>query len=190
MLQGIWLIELVGNRLWHFTPRSPPHAPNAFHNSFGLWTGDFTDWGGLFVLNSRTSASRAHPVLFWEPARKPVFAETADGYKQNQARNLIFFLHSGCGPIWIIFGGPGSQHGELSKIWVCVFFFVRKKFRIHNRNFFLRIRIFFSAKQKKHTQIFESSPCWLQVHQKLFKSARIPSDKKLLSSRVLLIPRK
>ena len=45
--------------------RRPPHAPNAFHNSFGLWTGDFTDWGGLFVLNSRTSASRAHPVLFW-----------------------------------------------------------------------------------------------------------------------------
>jgi hypothetical protein len=57
-------------------PGAPPHAPNAFRSSFGI-----TDssprrargrGGGLFVLSSRTTTSRAHPVPFWEPSPKPV----------------------------------------------------------------------------------------------------------------------
>ena len=59
------------------------------------------------------------------------------------------------------------------------FFFGRKKFRIHNPKFSVcEFGIFFL--QKKKVSIFlKVRRVGSQVHQKLFKSARIPSDKKL-----------
>ena len=48
-----------------------------------------------------------------------------------------FFCHSLCGPIWMIFDGPETQHGELFPQRMTFFLFGRKKIRIHNRNFFL-----------------------------------------------------
>jgi hypothetical protein len=31
-----------------------------------LWVDDFTYWGGMYVLNSHTGTSRAHPARFGE----------------------------------------------------------------------------------------------------------------------------
>ena len=70
------------------------------------------------------------------------------------------------------------MHGELSKIW-CVFWGAENNFRIHNRDFFfVNSEIVFC--QKKNAPFFSKvRHVGSQVQQKLFKSARILSDKKI-----------
>jgi hypothetical protein len=82
--------ELVTGRLWHFAPRSPQHAPNASYCLVGgLWVDDSADWVGLYVLNTHTGTSRAHPARFWEPAAKP---KTYAGLRTTHANALSIGL--------------------------------------------------------------------------------------------------
>ena len=47
-------------------------------------------------------------------------------YKQKQTRDTrFFFFNSLYGPIWMVFGGPKTQHGELFSHSVA--FFLQKK---------------------------------------------------------------
>ena len=105
---------------------------------------------------------------------------TDQNYKQNQARNRIFFLHSGCGPIWIIFGGPGTQHGELSENFVPFFFWQKKNSEFTTEISFCEFGFFFLPNQKMSYRGKKVRHVGFQVHQKSSKLARIGSGKKML----------
>ena len=89
--------------------------------------------------------------------------------------NFRFFLSLGMRADLNNFGGPESQHGELSENLVCIFF-GRKKFPNSQPKFLFVNSEFFLP--KKITPNFPKvRRVGSQVHQKLFKSARIPSGK-------------
>ena len=115
-----------------------------------LWS--FEEGQSISSLESRQAWTRPEPQSLDFAVSKCWF--------QWECPTSAFFCHSLCGPIWMVFGGPETQHGELFSHRRTFFCLAEKSFRIHNRNFFLWIRIFFFC-QKNVIRYKKSSPCWV-----------------------------
>ena len=80
----------------------------------------------------------------------------------------------------MIFGGPETEHGDFFP-HRRTFLFGRKKFPNSQPKFLFVNSEFFFCQKKTHTPKFSKvRRLGSQVHQKLFKSARIPSGEKIL----------
>ena len=62
--------------------------------------------------------------------------------------NFSIFFHSLCGPIWMIFGGPATQHGELFPHRRTFFYLAEKSSEFTTEISFCEFGFFFLPKKK------------------------------------------
>ena len=89
----------------------------------------------------------------------------------------IFLPLALCGPIWMIFGGPETQHGELFPHRRTFFVWQKKNPNSQPKVIFVNSELFFCPKKKSYGGK-KVRHVGFQVHQKSSKSARIRSGKK------------
>ena len=71
--------------------------------------------------------------------------------------NYSNVLYSLCGPIWMIVGGPETQHGERFPHRITFFVWQGGEIRSHNQNFFCEFGVFFC--QTNVIRLEKRSPC-------------------------------